>query len=309
MSQDSVNVDRWKYVGGSDVAAIMNLSSFKTRFQLLQEKAQIREDIFEGNKYTSYGNTMEPKIRDFLSSKFGQFDEGRHYCKIGEIDCRLHTDGENIAKKTILEIKTTSHIYKTVGEYKAYLVQLLFYMRMLNCPKGILAVYSRPEDMSEEFDPKRLQVFKIRLSDYLDLLDEITAAIQLFYQDLLKLRENPFLTQEDLIPEDVSSLAKRYSELKEQEDKLEEVKKERKMIGEKLCSAIYATGNKTFDAYGFKFTAIPGEAASTEKVFEFDADSFEKDHPRLFKKYLREIEKKSNGRKDSVKLTRLSNEN
>jgi len=305
VSQDSVNIDRYRYIGGSDLPAIMNISSFKTRWQLLLEKAQIREDTFEGNKYTEYGNTMEPKIRDYLSSKFGQFDEGRHYCKLGDIDCRLHTDGENIAKKTILEIKTTSHIFTAVDEYKSYLVQLLFYMRMLNCPKGILAVYSRPDDMSEEFDFKRLQVFKIKLSDYTDLLDEITAAIQMFYQDLLKLRENPFLTQEDLMPADVASLAKRYSELKAQEDQLKEVEKERKEIEGKLCSAILASGYKSFDGFGCKFTAVPGKAASTETVFEFDADSFENDHPRLFKKYLKAIEKKSSGKKDTVKLTRL----
>ena len=38
---DTVRDERWRYIGGSDIPAIMGISPFKTRFQLLQEKAQI----------------------------------------------------------------------------------------------------------------------------------------------------------------------------------------------------------------------------------------------------------------------------
>ena len=34
-----VTKDRDKYIGGSDIAAILNISKFKTRWQLLKEKA------------------------------------------------------------------------------------------------------------------------------------------------------------------------------------------------------------------------------------------------------------------------------
>lgn len=305
MAQVSVSVDRWKYIGGSDISTIMNLSSFKTRWQLLKNKAQIETDEFEGNKYTEYGNIMEPKIRAFIGEKYGQFDEGRHYSKLGEIDVRLHTDGENIATSTILEIKTTSQIFQTPLEYKHYLVQLLFYMKMLNCKNGILAVYDRPEDMSKEFDPKRLQVFKIKMKDYEDLVDEIIRAVQLFYIDLEKLRENPFLTQEDLIPEDLDSLAKRYVELKEQEEKLKAVTEEKKDIEKKLCEAMSSAGYKTFDGFGWKITAVSATEGKTEIIREFDSESFAADHPRLFKKYSREIEKVTKGKAAFIKPTRL----
>ena len=61
--QDTVKQDRDKYIGGSDIPAIMGISQFKTRYQLLREKAGLEQDTFTGNKYTEYGNIMEPKIR------------------------------------------------------------------------------------------------------------------------------------------------------------------------------------------------------------------------------------------------------
>lgn len=308
MSQLSVSVDRWKFVGGSDIPIIMNLSSFKTRWQLLKNKARIEEDTFEGNKYTEFGNIMEPKIRDFLSEKFGNFDEGRHYCKLGDIDCRLHTDGENIATSTILEIKTTSQIFNSPMEYKHYLVQLLFYMKMLNCKNGILAVYERPDNMSEEFDQRRLQVFKIKMKDYENLVDKIIKAVQLFYIDLNKLRENPFLSQEDLIPDDLDALAQRYVELKEQEEKLKAVTEEKRDIEKKLCEAMNAAGYKTFDGFGWKITAVAATEGKTEIIREFDSEAFAADHPRLFKKYSREIEKVTKGNAAFIKPTRLKDE-
>ena len=61
--QETVKQDRDKYIGGSDIPVIMNLSPFKSRFDLLLEKAGYKEDTFEGNVYTEYGNKLEPKIR------------------------------------------------------------------------------------------------------------------------------------------------------------------------------------------------------------------------------------------------------
>lgn len=39
--QETVKQDRDKYIGGSDIPVIMNLSPYKTRFDLLLEKATI----------------------------------------------------------------------------------------------------------------------------------------------------------------------------------------------------------------------------------------------------------------------------
>ena len=126
--QETVKQDREKYIGGSDIPVIMNLSPFKSRFDLLLEKAGYKENDFEGNVYTEYGNTMESKIREAINSQIKEpFTEGKHIREAEAdeiIGVRIHTDGEN--SDSILEIKTTSQIYPCVDDYKLYLVQLLF---------------------------------------------------------------------------------------------------------------------------------------------------------------------------------------
>ena len=99
--QASVKQDRDKYLGGSDIPIIMELSSFKSRYDLLLEKAGLKEDTFPGNVYTEYGNTMEPKIRDYVNRSFNEpfrFKEGKHVREAKGDDplgIRCHTDGEN----------------------------------------------------------------------------------------------------------------------------------------------------------------------------------------------------------------------
>jgi predicted phage-related endonuclease len=68
----------------------MGLSSFKTRWTLLQEKAGLIEVAFHGNKYTVYGQKMEPQIRDYLNqNRVKKFEPNR----VINGDIRCHTDG------------------------------------------------------------------------------------------------------------------------------------------------------------------------------------------------------------------------
>ena len=159
--QKSVKEDREKYIGGSDIPVIMGISPFKTRYELLLEKAGLKEDDFEGNQFTEYGNMMEEKIISYINEKYDTaFVEGKHI----EGDIRCHTDGEN--KDYILEIKTTSEIHENVDDYRTYLVQLLFYMYHAKRHLGMLAVYERPEDFNEEFEKERLHIYSVKIEDY-----------------------------------------------------------------------------------------------------------------------------------------------
>ena len=188
-----VRTDRNKYIGGSDIPIIMNISPFKKRFDLLLEKADLLEDEFEGNIYTEYGNILEPKIREYINKL-----KNTNYIEYKKIDgnIRCHLDGFN--EVSVLEIKTTSQVRKKVSSYKKYLVQLLFYMQQTNVKKGLLAVYERPKDFSEEFQEERLQMFDIDINDYDELLKEINNALKKFIEDLEKIKENPFIEEWEL---------------------------------------------------------------------------------------------------------------
>ena len=161
--QESVKQDREKYIGGSDIPIIMELSPFKSRFDLLLEKAGYKKNDFEGNVFTEYGNVMESKIREHINlTHQSDYKEGKCIEEIPSewdvtpngMKIRCHTDGEN--ETSILEIKTTSQLYDNVDDYQIYLVQLLFYMMMTGKRFGMLAVYKRPDDMSEDFDVENL---------------------------------------------------------------------------------------------------------------------------------------------------------
>ena len=188
-----VRTDRNKFIGGSDIPIIMNISPFKKRFDLLLEKADLLENEFDGNVYTEYGNILELKIREYINKL-----KNTNYIEYKKIDgnIRCHFDGFNDV--SVLEIKTTSQIRKKVSSYKKYLVQLLFYMQQTNVERGILAVYERPKDFCEEFHEERLQMFDIDIKDYDELLKDINNAVKKFIEDLEKIKENPFMEEWEL---------------------------------------------------------------------------------------------------------------
>lgn len=277
----NVTVDRDKYIGGSDVPIIMGISSFKTRWQLLQEKAGLLENDFKGNIYTEYGNILEPQIRDFINkSKKDKFVEGKDIVD----DIRCHTDGIN--KTTVLEIKTTSQIHENLENYKVYLVQLLFYMKYTNRKKGVLAIYERPQDFNEEFDEKNLTTYEVNIKDYKELLEDIDIAVNQFRNDLEKIRENPFLTEEDLLPKEIIKLSEKVEFI---ENKLVEFKKleeESKTLKANLKSAMekyqikkWVTNNNT------KITLVEDKEDKEVTVEYYDEAKFIEENSELHEKY------------------------
>jgi len=99
----NVKVDRDKYVGGSDIPIIMNISPFKTRWELLQEEAGLIKNEFTGNQYTEYGFSTTIIYMKYTKRKKGKlavyerpenfdetFDESR--LTIYDIDIKDYKD-------------------------------------------------------------------------------------------------------------------------------------------------------------------------------------------------------------------------
>lgn len=63
--------ERRKGIGGSDVAAIMGLSPYKTAYQVYREKRKEVEG-WHGNNVTDWGKRMEPAIRQWYSDTTGR---------------------------------------------------------------------------------------------------------------------------------------------------------------------------------------------------------------------------------------------
>lgn len=288
--QDTVTIDRYKYIGGSDIPIIMGLSPFKTRWQLLKEKAQIEQSDFDGNMYTRYGDTMEPAIRNYVNTAYD--------CDFVETvafngDVRYHADG--FYKDTVLEIKTTSKMHDSLLGYKHYLVQLLTGMWANGVDYGILAVYERPENFSTNFDEARLHTYMVKMVEHEELMAEIHASIESFMRDLEYLTKNPFADASELpsgtslagIVHRVQIVQNKIIELKQAEDELAELKT-------KLKQAMEKAKIKSWEYENIKLTLVP--EASDKTIYKFNEEKFAKEHEKMHKKYLEEhIQKGRNG--------------
>lgn len=297
---NDVNVERWRYIGGSDIPVIMDLSPFKTREELLREKAFELDSEFEGNAFTEYGHIMEPKIREYINNTYGyHFQE---YREVSE-GCRIHLDGyDEVLGGIVLEVKTTGTVKDTEEENLAYKVQLLYYMEKTKAKKGLLAIYNRPEDFSEEFDEDRLTIIFVEREDNQELIQQIMTAVDNFEKDKERLKTNPELTSEDLIPEDLQQLAIEYKKKKEESEAL---KKEADLLANLMIDRIAKEGRKKlkFDKTGFQITRTAEKPERHEMVEEFDLEAFKQEHHELLGKYMRLKMKKISGRKATIRIT------
>ena len=173
---ESVTQNRNKYLGGSDLPSLFNVSPFKDCFTLAREKAGIIPAAFKGNEYTRYGQLLEPQIRDYINSIYElKFKENTN---INE-DLRLRSNCDGLDKDAglLLEIKTNAGDKTTYEDVYDYVLQMQMYMFQFDVEKGYLVQYKRPENFwsglnyetqhtddyfNQDFDPERISVMEIK---------------------------------------------------------------------------------------------------------------------------------------------------
>lgn len=289
-----------------EIPSVMGISPFKTRWQLLQEKAGIIEPEVVDNAYVDYGSEMEKYIRDYVNFldeySDDEFKEDTLVVESPIISTRCNVDGRN--SDTILEIKTTGKIHNNIDDYKLYLVQLLYYMYHYNYRKGLLCVYKRSEDFNTDFDPEQLTLYNVNIEDYNDLIKEINNAVRDFKKDLKELKENPNLQEKDFIPVEIVNYANEIQVIEERLKIYKQLEKEQEDLKTKLFESMQQAGIKTWTTpNNIKITmveAIPETIVTEEK---FDEDTFKKENEEEYKKYLKTVEKKKSGKKGYVRIS------
>ena len=101
--------ERRKGIGGSDIAAVLGLSPWKTAYQVYQEKRKEVDD-WKGNEATDWGKRLEPVLRQWYSDTTGRvvrmpekiICHGKYPYMLASLDG--FTDD-----KRIVEIKTARH--------------------------------------------------------------------------------------------------------------------------------------------------------------------------------------------------------
>ena len=295
--QASVKENRENWIGGSDIPIIMGISPFTTRYDLLLFKAGIKQNDFEGNEYTEYGNLMESKIRNYINEEYDrEFIETKYeYRALGY---RCHLDGED--KKGVLEIKTTSQIHERLEDYKVYIVQLLFYMMNVGKDNGILAVYERPEDFNEELDPNRLKLYKININDYSELIEEINSAVNQFKEDLERIKENPLLSEEDLLPMPIQELSKQLEMIESQLALYKDLEKQEKELKQMLYEAMEKYNIKKWETPNHNLITKV-DSTPDKTIMAFNEDKLKKEQPLIYANYCEE--KVQKGKAGYLKIT------
>ena len=296
-----VTIDRDKYIGGSDIAAIMGISPFKTRYELLLEKSGLKNPDFSGNRYTEYGKVIEPQIRDHINKGMPADAQFEPNCVING-DIRCHTDGFN--GYCVLEIKSTSQIYETVEEYKIYLVQLVKYMEENKVENGLLAVYERPEDFNPVFDPQKLRIFEVNAGEHESLLQEVNHEIQRFRGDLARLKENPLLCEEDFQPSELVAISNKVVALETRMAEFKVIEAQYKQMKQDLYRAMQKYDVKSWQTYnGTRITRIDETKGTVETIAVFDEDRFSRENPELYQQYIKQVQKKTSGKAGYVRIT------
>ena len=134
---------------------------------------------------------------------------------------------------------------------------------------GYLAVYERPEDFNEEFDSKRLRTYRLDIEDYKDLLEQINKAVNQFRIDLAKVKENPFITEEELMPTDLTELSNKVVALENQLAEMKKIEVQAKEFKAQLKAAMEKNNIKKWETpNGVKITLVEDKADETviEKV-------------------------------------------
>ena len=305
-SNENVLIDRINYIGGSEIPSIMGISPFKTRWQLLQEKAGIIEPEVVDNAYVDYGSEMEQYIRNYVNfmDKYDKdtFEEDTLVVEGPIIASRCNVDGRN--SDTILEVKTTSHIYDNIDDYKVYLVQLLYYMYNFKYKKGLLAVYRRPEDFSTDFDPEQLMLYNVNINDYSELVEEIKNAVNEFRVDLAKLKDNKELAEQDFIPVEIVHYANEIQNIEDRLKVFKQLEKEQEELKTKLYESMLEAGIKTWTTpNNIKITLVEEIPSTTIIEEKFDEETFKKENEEEYNKYIKQVEKKKSGKKGFVRIS------
>lgn len=310
-AKDSVKDDRDKYIGGSDLPKVNNLTSAE---RLIFEKTHEQKDFT--SIYTEFGNIAEPLIRAYVSENFYEGESIEPSTTIiereGKLGYRGNLDGDNTIRKEVIEIKTLGENYfndisSMAKKVETYRIQVGFYMMLKGYKKASIYIFKRPSILLdkpfdkwtvkelydrqteiEEFIIKEMEerlntltendsdLFNSTVNKKATLLDEVNRRIKLIDNAFAKHSERQGTTTES---EDEDLLVE-FKELEEMEKNLATRKKE---ILEHFIEKYHENETFEIDGNSYVYTA---ERTGTRK--SFNSKAFESDNPELYKNYIKE---------------------
>ena len=290
---DNITKNRNKYIGGSDIPALFNVSEYKSYYELAKEKAGCLRGTYKGNEYTRYGQLLEPFIRDYVNAIYNL--KFRENTAIDEnLALRSNCDGLDKEAGLLLEIKTNGGNRDSIEDY---VLQMQLYMYQFNVNKGYLVQYKRPDDFYKgfdfdiqntddwfnlEFDENRITVTEIERDD--ELIKEILRKADVFWKDVERLKQNPEMTEAEFyfkneITEYRNTVTK-LSRLENELQKLKAIENEAKEQREILYRLMQKYNVKSMETEHLQITRV-----SPTQTLTIDSTKLKEEQPELIEKY------------------------
>jgi len=295
---NEVKEHREKWLGGSDLPAVLGYSPYKSRYDLVYEKAGKKTPDAPSNMYIDFGVEMEDKIREAFNSHFGLKWEPIT-SRVSELGIRCNLDGYCAEDNSVLEIKTATDVEKALTN-KGYMAQLLLYMLVVKADKGYLCVYHNDE-FDTEFVSSRMDWVEFtpeQLIELLNLQDEqnVFSIISKFWDDVKLAREtNELIAEQEFLPQNVQEVADKVREI---EVAMSTMKEQYETYKQSLLDQMTEHNIKQINLLdGTKITRVDPTVSITKK---WDDDALKlklKDEVGLY-----QVSKETN-RKGSVRIT------
>ena len=283
--------ERRKGIGGSDVAAIMGLSPWKTAYQVYQEKRKEVED-WGGNSLTDWGKRMEPAIRQWYSDQTGRdvrlpdkiMYHPQHPFMLASLD-GFTDDGR------VVEIKT-ARSGKDWGEPETnqipdyYAVQVHHYMivtgfQVADIPVSIAG--SSPSLYIVEADKEIAEMIIEACAKFWERVQSGNPPDPVTYADAVA-RFGSLKTEGAIVADDKEIHA--IEGIKSVRAQIKELEEHEEAWKARIIIALGDQADTIIDSAGQ--TLVTYKLANGRKLF--DSKSLEKEMPEVYQKYLKQSE-------------------
>lgn len=283
--------ERRKGIGGSDIAAIMGLSPWKTAYQVYQEKRREVND-WQGNEATDWGKRMEPAIRKWYSDQTGRsvrlpekiMVNPKHPFMLASLD-GFTDDPRGVEIKTARSMKGWGEPgTNEIPDY--YLLQVQHYMVVTGFPVfdvpvsiggGSPALYEVP------FDRELGEMIIEACAAFWQRVQDGNPPDPVSYADAVhrfgKSDSQGLVVAPESILQDINAL-------RSIRDRIKIIEADEEFLKGKIIIALGDNGDTLTDPEGK--TLITYKLANGRKVF--DVKQFERDNKELYQQYIRQTE-------------------
>ena len=275
--------ERMQYIGGSDIAAIMGQSRWKTPYRLWAEKTGKIESLIKNNEAVEMGTRLEQFVADLFSEKTNKsvrkapkmYAYPKYPFLVAHVD-RLITNSNEL-----LECKTCSAYKLEEWENKIpkeYVLQVIWYLGITGREKGWIACLIG----GQKFDYKPIEFDEELFNMMVEKAVKFWEMVQKQIPPLILPEDDEVLSEiysehtDDMIK--VQEMDERVAYLQEIKMHIEEMQKEKREIETELKTMIADKAGLITDTYKVSW--------KSQIQRRIDTDTFKTDNPDLAQKYM-----------------------